>query len=317
MSHYWLLWIRAEATSGFEWPFRAPAVTPVTCRCLTMQYHLQCAVTRMMYRSVQLVVVFLIAVVGVIESAAQSQYQVISVVNGGTVSGTVRWTGPVPHSLAIPISKDQEICDPEHHKNADLERIVIGSSGGVANTVVFLKDIRQGKRIDLPPTRQFLDQKRCRYEPHILLVPQGGRLEMKSSDATLHTVHMEGAASYNLPFPFPNKVVARPMSTAGLVSLKCNGGHVWMNGQVFVVAHPYYSVTDENGNFELTDVPPGEYQLVAWHEGWNLVRQEKATDVLTGRIVPRPLFSEPRSWEKTITVSANQKVSATFTISEK
>jgi hypothetical protein len=140
---------------------------------------------------------------------------------------------------------------------------------------------------------------------------------MKSSDATLHTVHMEGAASYNLPFPFPNKVVARPMSTAGLVSLKCNGGHVWMNGQVFVVAHPYYSVTDENGNFELTDVPPGEYQLVAWHEGWNLVRQEKATDVLTGRIVPRPLFSEPRSWEKTITVSANQKVSATFTISEK
>jgi hypothetical protein len=75
---------------------------------------------------------------------------------------------------------------------------------------------------------------------------------------------MEGAASYNLPFPFPNKVVARPMSTAGLVSLKCNSGHVWMNGQVFVIAHPYYSVTDENGNFELTDVPPGEYQ---WRRG--------------------------------------------------
>jgi hypothetical protein len=66
----------------------------------------------MMYRSLQLVVLFLIAVAGVIESAAQSQYQVISVVNGGTVSGTVRWTGPVPHSLAIPISKDQEICTP-------------------------------------------------------------------------------------------------------------------------------------------------------------------------------------------------------------
>ena len=81
-----------------------------------------------MYRSVQLVVLFLIAVVGVIESAAQSQYQVISVVNGGTVSGSVRWTGPVLHSLAIPISKDQEICDPEHHKSADLERIVIGPS---------------------------------------------------------------------------------------------------------------------------------------------------------------------------------------------
>jgi hypothetical protein len=110
-----------------------------------MQYHLQCAVTRMMYRSVQLVVLFLIAVVGVIESAAQSQYQVISVVNGGTVSGTVRWTGPLPHSLVIPISKDQEICDPEHHKSADLERLVIGPSGGVANTVFFSKMFDRAK----------------------------------------------------------------------------------------------------------------------------------------------------------------------------
>jgi len=31
---------------------------------------------------------------------------------------------------------------------------------------------------------------------------------MKSSDSTLHTIHMDGAASYNLIFPFPNQVIS-------------------------------------------------------------------------------------------------------------
>jgi hypothetical protein len=49
---------------------------------------------------------------------------------------------------------------------------------------------------------------------------------MMSSDATLHTVHMEGAATFNLPFPFTNQISSRTMPTAGLVHLRCNGGHV-------------------------------------------------------------------------------------------
>ena len=56
--------------------------------------------------------------------------------------------------------------------------------------------------MDIPEPRRSLDQKQCRYEPHILLVPENGPLQLKSSDAVLHTVHMDGAASYNLPFPF-------------------------------------------------------------------------------------------------------------------
>ena len=93
---------------------------------------------------------------------------------------------------------------------------------------------------------------------------------MQSSDATLHTIHMDGAATFNLPFPFPNQIISRTMSTPGLVNLRCNGGHVWMNAEMMVVPHPYYAVTDESGRFEFTSVPPGTYQIVAWHEGWGL-----------------------------------------------
>jgi hypothetical protein len=135
--------------------------------------------------------------------------------------------GPLPRIPSFTINKDPEICDPESHKTRDLERLIVGSQGGVSNTVVFLRNISRGKAMDLPEPRRFLDQKRCRYEPHILLLPQDAELRMKSSDATLHTVHMDGAATYNLPFPFTNQIISRPMLTTGLVNLRCNGGHMF------------------------------------------------------------------------------------------
>lgn len=247
----------------------------------------------------------------------QSAYHIVKVTDGGTIAGQVKWTGPVPRSLTFPITKDPQICDPESHKHVDLERLVIGPEGGVANTVVFLSDVSKGKAMDLPEPRRFLNQSHCRYEPHILLVAENEDLRMKSSDATLHTIHMEGAATYNLPFPFPNKVISRPMNNPGLVTLRCNGGHVWMNAEMFVAHHPYYAVTDESGKFELTDVPAGEYELVAWHEGWNLARRESTHDVLTQRTVERPVFTEPRTWQKHASVHAGQTTQINFALSER
>ena len=250
--------------------------------------------------------------------AAHAQsYQVVNVKDGGSVRGTVKWSGEAPKATIVPINKDAQICDPESRKVRDLERLVIGPNGGVANTIVFLKNISSGKDFDLGPQLRFLDQKNCRYEPHILLVPAGEVLKMKSSDATLHTVHMDGAASYNLPFPFPNQVISRKMTTPGLVNLKCNGGHTWMNAEMMVVPHPYYAVTNETGRFELTDVPAGTYEIVAWHEGWKVARREGSFDVLTERRVERPVFAAPRTWEKTVTVQAGSEASVNFVISEK
>jgi hypothetical protein len=248
---------------------------------------------------------------------AQEPYQVISVVHGGTIKGAVRWSGPQPHIASFLITKDPQICDPDSHKVRDLERLIIGPEGGVANTVVFIKHISRGKNFDLATPRQFLNQHLCRYEPHILVVPQHAALQMKSSDATLHTIHMEGAANYNLPFPFPEQTISRNMDSPGLVHLKCNGGHVWMNAEMFVVPHPYYAVTDESGAFELSDVPPGDYEVAAWHEGWQVTARAPALDVLTQTKIARPVFSQDRTWEKPVTVSQDAIAIVNFTISAK
>ena len=84
-----------------------------------------------------------------------------------------------------------------------------------------------------------------------------------------------------------------------------------------VVSHPYYTVTNESGRFELTDVPPGQYQIVAWHEGWKLQREEAPSDVLTQRKVRRPVFSDPKTWEKKVTVNPDENAVVNFVLSEK
>ncbi len=272
----------------------------------------------MMSSAVRFALVSLLLFTVAVTAAAQSnEYRVVPVPSGGTISGTVKWSGPMPHLTGVTINKDPQICDPDSHKTRDLERLIVSPQSGVANTVVFLKNISSGKAFDLPPARRFLDQRHCRYEPHILLVPESAALQMRSSDATLHTVHMDGAASYNLPFPFPDQIISRNLNTPGLVNLRCNGGHVWMNAEMFVAPHPYYAVTDESGEFQLTNVPPGEYAIEAWHEGWKVLRREEAFDVLTERRITRPIFSDPKTWEKSVTVPENGTAVVNFAISEK
>jgi hypothetical protein len=250
--------------------------------------------------------------------AAQSTtYHVIAVQDGGTVKGSVKWQGPLPRLVPSQINKDQKICDPQGQKRRDLERLIVGDNSGVANTVVFLKDITKGKPMELPEPRRFLNQKSCRYEPHILLVPLQGNLQVKSSDPTLHTVHMSGASDYNLPFPFPDQVVQRTMNREGLVDLRCNAGHVWMNAEMMVAPHPYYAVTDRDGNFEITQVPPGEYEIAAWHEGWKVVGENELYDVITQERVKRPVFSAPMTLSKHVAVPARGAAEVNFILGER
>src|ERR1700730_4343633 len=166
-------------------------------------------------------------------SAGQAGYQVISVQVGGTIRGTVKWQGALPHLVASELNRDPQVCDPLGQKGRDLERLLAGPDGGAANTVVFLRDISRGKAMDLPASRRFLNQKTCRYEPHVLLVPLQTSLTVRVSDPTLHRVQMSGSAYSHLPSILEGLETARRMTRAGIVSMRCNV-HVWMNSEMIV-----------------------------------------------------------------------------------
>ena len=262
-------------------------------------------------------VTILVIALAPLGSAAQSGYQAITVQDGGTIKGTVKWQGTMPHLVPSEINKDQRVCDPLGQKHRDLERLLVAPNGGIANTVVFLRNITRGKAMDLPVLRRSLNQKNCRYEPHILLVPLQSTLTVRSSDPLLHTVHMSGSADYNLPFTTEGQEISRPMTREGIVSLRCNAGHVWMNGEMVVAPHPYYTVTDQEGRFELNDVPAGDYEIVAWHEGWRVVGDTPVYDILTQVRVKRPVFADPVMWSKHVSVLPHATADVSFTLGER
>src|SRR5438128_12595563 len=111
-----------------------------------------------MFQAVKFAVASLLLAIAV-NAAAQSGYQVVSLNSSGAIVGTVKWSGPLPRLAAYPITKDPAICDPESHKTRNLDRLIVGPQDGVANTVVFLKNISIEKAMEMLDPQRFMDQR--------------------------------------------------------------------------------------------------------------------------------------------------------------
>src|SRR5258708_10978098 len=87
-------------------------------------------------------------------SAAQASYQVVSVQDGGTIKGTVKWQGAVPRLVPSEVNRDPQVCDPLGQKARDLEWLLAAPNRGVANTNVCHGHTIQGKENALPAVRR-------------------------------------------------------------------------------------------------------------------------------------------------------------------
>ena len=217
------------------------------------------------------------AFLALLVAALASAYTGTAVIGGGAVAGTVTAPGakaPAP----IKVTKDAQVCSATHQP----ETVVVGPGGALANAVVYLKDITTGKPLD-KAAKASLDNKGCTYVPHVAVVPVGSTLTIHSSDNVLHNVHalMGSDTLFNVALPIPGMRIPQTMKKPGVVSVKCDAGHTWMAATIYVVEHPYYAVTDAAGKFDLKDVPPGTYTLVAWHE--SLGTQEQKVTVAAGK----------------------------------
>jgi hypothetical protein len=190
-------------------------------------------------------------------------YEAVTVSDGGTIVGEVKYAGDPPPPEKIEITKDANICGADPKVSPAL---IVGADKGIKDVVVFLPDIPKGKAMEKPAKPPVLDQKSCEYHPYAQIIPVNTTLEILNSDDVLHNVKTEPGTktTFNVAQPKFKRKITMDFKNAEIVQVVCNV-HGWMHAIVVVADNPYYALTDANGSFKITDVPAGKYSVKVWH----------------------------------------------------
>ena len=105
------------------------------------------------------------------------------------------------------------------------------------------------------------------FSPHILPVLAGTTVEWPNRDEIFHNVFsISDAKQFDLDLYKGNPPEKRvTFDQSGKVDVYCSI-HENMHCVVLVMENPYFTMTDADGKFTITNVPPGTYKLKAWHE---------------------------------------------------
>ncbi len=220
-------------------------------------------------------------------------YEEVTVADGGTLTGTVTLTGdlPKPKGYNLTTLPDPIYCG----RISDgrgwrlLQPFHVGSNGEFRDVVVLIEGIERGKSFAFEKPR--IEAINCTFAPFITVVRDHHEVEVVNMDPAMHdiqayeTSHLGPRVLFNVPLPISQKYPAQAdlsahfdkhfegtpmiqvvkMSRGRQVFVMQCGFHAYMESWGLVVDNPYYAVADNEGRFEIGDIPPGTYKVRIWH----------------------------------------------------
>ena len=187
-----------------------------------------------------------------------------------SLKGRFVFDGTPPAPIEITADKDVEVCG--KHKLVN-EELVVSDDKGIANVVLFVRskgvtvhpDLVDGSKAD--PV--VLDNKDCRFQPHVGFVQTGQTLTIKNSDTVGHNSNiatMKNSPSNSLVPSNGSSDVTFSRAEAIPASVTCNI-HPWMKAYLVIRPNPYGAVSGADGSFEIENLPVGEeLEFQLWHE---------------------------------------------------
>jgi hypothetical protein len=230
----------------------------------------------------------------------------------GTLKGRVSLEGPEPDLAAMTKdvqakmeanTQDGKFCLSGPKDEIDQQKWRIGQNKGVQNVFVWLQPpAGHYFKVDMDkktwPDKVEMDQPHCAFKPHALVLfpsaynpdkpseptPTGQKFIVKNSAPMNHNTAWKGGEANQ----GDNKIISSgkdlPVDLQpdpDPVMIHCDI-HKWMDAVVRVFDHPYATVTDKDGNYEIKNVPAGaEVSIVVWHEEGNYGNKGKDGDKQT------------------------------------
>ncbi|MBL8819127.1 MAG: hypothetical protein JNL58_24065 [Planctomyces sp.] len=215
----------------------------------------------------------------------------------GSIKGKISFEGSPPPVTPIEITRDEEVCG--KFGLVDESLVVHPDSRGIRYIAIW---IESRDKIPVHPDLQAtskklaeIDNKDCRFEPHMLTLRTKEPLLLKNSDPVAHNAAIY--ARRNTPSSeviAANQPSKKSFPKAELMPVRVDCSiHSWMKAWILILDHPYAAITNEHGEFSIKQIPPGKWKFRFWHERPQWIKQLKASGVAT------PL--EKGAWEITIT----------------
>jgi hypothetical protein len=165
--------------------------------------------------------------------------------------------------------------DPRCPAGIDQNHLIVQQTNrGMKNALVMLAHASVNQKPWAPVS---LNLDRCRMEPRVRWMPVGTMLLLDNSGVADHHIRAWRGDSSAIHSPLEAGAMGlrRPLVNAGFYKINCDR-HLWERAWTYVSDHPYVALTDEKGEFKISEVPPGSYALRAWHEGWVVKGHDKA-----------------------------------------
>ena len=198
--------------------------------------------------------------------------------NAATIKGTVSYAGSNKKPKTLKMDSDP-VCGNSHSVPPAQEDFILDENNNFKNVIVWLKDVNYDGK--LSEESALIDQIGCVYTPHVNVVTTGQKVLIKNSDKTLHNVNSKSKIneSFNSAQPAGVPDIEKTFnSPEDPFYIKCDV-HPWMKAWVMVADHPYFAVTDANGNFEINNVPDGTYEVMFWQEKLSNLPKKKYIQV--------------------------------------
>jgi len=194
---------------------------------------------------------------------------------GATLRGTLTYKGSPPGMEPLEVDHDRECCA---QTPIPPETLLVSENGEVRDGVVWLEGVEGDK--PWSTEEGVLDQVGCIFIPHVMVVGVGQTVRFLNSDPIIHNIHTWPRENAPMSVSQLAKGLGRPIKrsygTPDEIKLTCDV-HKWMGAWIIVRDNPYFAQTGVDGTFEITDIPPGTYTMVIWHE--SLERIEKKVEL--------------------------------------